>query len=119
MTKATSTLFTMIVRKGPYSGNMIPGDWIGETELQNFTEVVCDVIGNQVDPEDIEKIITVDLAKGTVVDVTAEVAELVWQDFDCNNLHAWNEMRQWLESFGHECDHLTGETQDIRHFYGL
>jgi len=110
--------FTIIVRKGPYSPNKIPGDWISETELQTFDQVVADVVGGQVDAEDIAKVLTIKLVDGTVTDVTAEVAEQVWQDYDANNHYAHNEMKAWLESFGHDCEHLTGETQDIRYFYG-
>ena len=112
-----TTTFTIIVRKGPYSPN-IPADWINETELQTFDEVVKDVIDGQIDAEDIAKVLIIDTAAGTVTDVTGDVADLVWQDYDANNLHAPKEVKAWLESFGHECDHLTGETQDIRHFYG-
>ena len=119
MTNLTNTTFAIIVRKGPYSGNNIPGDWISETPIQTFDEVVKDVIDGQVDAEDIAKVLVIDAAAGTVIDVTGDVADLVWQDYDANNLYAPKEVKAWLESFGHECDHLTGETQDIRHFYGL
>ena len=77
-----------------------------------------DVIDGQVDAEDIAKIVTIKLVDGTVRDVTAEVAELVWRDYDANNHYAFKEIKVWLESFGHDCGHLTGETKDIRHFYG-
>ena len=110
--------FTLIIRKGPYNERTTPTDWISETPIQTFAEVVKDVIDGQVDAEDIAKVLTIDPAAGTVTDVTAEVAELVWQDYDANNHYAYSEMKAWLESFGHECEHLTGETQDIRHFYG-
>jgi hypothetical protein len=119
MTKANSTSFAIIVRKGPYNEQTTPTDWIGETPLQSFDEVVCEVAGGQVDADDIEKIILIDLANGTANDITAEVAEQVWCEFDCNNVYAWKELKAWLEGFGHDCEHLTGETQDIRHFYGL
>jgi len=110
--------FTLIIRKGPYNERTTPTDWISETPIQTFDEVVKDVIDGQVDAEDIAKVMTIDLVAGTVVDVTAKVAELVWQDYDANNLYAHKEMKAWLESFNHDCEHLTGETQDIRHFYG-
>jgi uncharacterized protein with PhoU and TrkA domain len=110
--------FTLIIRKGPYNERTAPTDWINETPIQTFAEVVRDVIDGQVDAEDIAKVMTIDLAAGTVTDVTGDVADLVWQDYDANNLHASKEVKAWLASFGHEVDHLTGETQDIRHFYG-
>ena len=110
--------FTLIIRKGPYNERTTLTDWISETPIQTFAEVVKDVIDGQVDAEDIAKVMTIDLAAGTVTDVTGDVADLVWQDYDANNLHAHKEMKAWLASFGHEVDHLDGETKDIRHFYG-
>ena len=110
--------FTIIVRKGPYNERTTPTDWSSETPIQTFDEVVKDVIDGQVDAEDIAKVMTIDLVAGTVTDVTGDVADLVWQDYDANNVYAWKEMKAWLEGFGHDCEHMTGETQDIRHFYG-
>jgi len=113
-----TTTFTIIVRKGPYNERTTPTDWISETPIQSFDEVVAEICDGQVDAEDIAKVVTVNLTKGTALDVTAEVAEAVWRDFDANNVYAWEQMKVWLESFGHDCEHMTGETQDIRHFYG-
>jgi hypothetical protein len=108
----TPTTFTIIVRKGPYIANQIPGDWIGESWLQTYKEVVADIIGGQVDADAIAKVLTIDLTTGTVTDVTAAAAEDVWCDFDANNDFAWKEMREWLENFGHDCDHLTGDPDE-------
>lgn len=109
--------FTIIVRKGPYNERTTPTDWISETPIQTFDEVVAEICDGQVDADDIAKVVTINLTKGTALDVTAEVAEAVWRDFDANNVYAWKEMKAWLEGFGHDCEHMTGETQDIRHFY--
>ena len=43
--------FTIIVRKGPYNERTTPTDWISETPIQTFAEVVKDVIDGQVDAE--------------------------------------------------------------------
>lgn len=114
----TNTTFTIVIRKGPYSANKIPGDWMGETELQTLKQVINDIGEGQIDADDIRQIVEIDLVAGTSRDVTQFVAIEVWREFDCNNLFAWKEMREWLESFNLDCEHLTGETQDIRHFYG-
>lgn len=115
----TNTTFTIIVRKGPYSANKIPGDWMGETELQTTAQVITDIDEGQVDAEDIRQILEINTELGMVRDVTRYVALEVWQIFDAENRYAHNEMRAWLESFNLDCEHLTGETQDIRHFYGM
>jgi adenylate cyclase class IV len=91
---------------------------MGETEIQTTKQVIADIEEVQVDADDIRQIIEIDLVTGTARDVTQFVAIEVWREFDCNNLFAWKEMREWLESFGLDCDHLTGETKEIRHFYG-
>lgn len=111
--------FTLIIRKGPYNSRTTPVDWINETPIQTFDEVVAEICDGQVDALDIAKIVTINLTNGTALDVTAEAAEAVWRDFDANNVYAWQEIKAWLESFNFDCEHLTGETQDIRHFYGL
>jgi len=113
-----NTTFTIVVRKGPYNDRTIPGDWMGETELQTTAQVITDIGEGQIDADDIRQIIEIDLVAGTSRDVTQLVAIEVWRGFDCNNLFAWKEMREWLESFNLDCEHLTGETQDIRNFYG-
>ena len=40
------------------------------------------------------------------MDITAEIAKLVWQDLDSNDYAPHHELEQWLAGFGHDCDHL-------------
>ena len=68
--------FTLIIRKGPYNERTTPTDWISETPIQTFDEVVKDVIDGQVDAEDIAKVLIIDTAAGTVTDVTGVVLEI-------------------------------------------
>jgi hypothetical protein len=111
--------FTIIVRNGPYSGNKIPGNWISEAPIQTFDQVVSDILEGQVDADDIAKVLTIDIAAGTTTDVTGDIADLVFHDFDANNRYAWKKMREWLEGFGHDCRDLLGETRDISNFYDV
>ena len=90
--------------------------YINETIYPSIEAVIEEVAGGHLD--DIVQIIYVDVATGVSRDDTRKVALEVWRIFDANNQFAWKEMRDWLESFNLDCEHLTGETQDIRHFYG-
>jgi hypothetical protein len=110
--------FTLIIRKGPYNERTTPTDWISETPIQTTAQVIADIEEGQVDADDIRQIIEIDLVTGAARDVTQFVAIEVWREFDCHNTFAWKEMREWLESFNLDCEHLTGETKEIRHFYG-
>lgn len=114
----TNTALTIIIRKGPYNTTFAPGDWINETPVQTTAQVIKDIESGEVDADDIRQIIEIDLITGTARDITRHVALEVWQTFDASNIYAWKEMRDWLESFNLDCEHLTGETQDIRNFYG-
>lgn len=92
--------------------------FLNETIYPTTKEAINDIAAGQIDADTIVKIVEVDLEIGSSRDVSRFVAIEVWRMLDANNDFAWREMRDWLESFDLDCDHLTGETQDIRHFYG-
>ena len=92
--------------------------YLNETIYHTLEGVVEDVASGQIDAEDIAQIIFIDLTTGVSRDDTRKVAIEVWRVLDADNIYAWKEIRDWLESFDLDCEHLTGETQDIRHFYG-
>ena len=92
--------------------------FLNETMYATTKELVDDVASGQIDVDTIEQIINVDLTQGTSRDITKWVALEVWRVLDANNDYAWKEIREWLEGFSLDCEHLTGETRDIREFYG-
>lgn len=106
----TPTTFNIVITKHT------TGAFVQEHIYATTKELIDDVANGQL--EDIDSIINIDLTAGTSRDITKWVALEVWRVFDANNDYAWKEIRQWMEGFSLDCDHLTGETQDIREFYG-
>jgi hypothetical protein len=95
------------------------GPYVNETMYATTKEMIDDVASGQIDADTIEQIINVDLTQGTSRDITKWVALEVWRVLDANNDYAWREIREWLEGFSLDCEHLTGETGDLaRDFYG-
>jgi len=93
--------------------------FLNETIYATTKDAINDIAAGQIEAEDIYKIVEINLEVGTSRDVTSLVALEVWQIFDANNDYVWKEMRDWLESFDLDCEHLTGETGDLaRDFYG-
>jgi hypothetical protein len=93
--------------------------FLNETMYPTTKEAIDDIATGQIDADTIEQIINVDLTAGTSRDVTRFAAIEVWRILDANNDYAGKEMRDWLESFDLDCEHLTGETGDLaRDFYG-
>ena len=91
--------------------------YLNERIYATTKELVEDVAGGHL--EDIHQIINIDLVAGTSRDITKWVALEVWRIFDADNKFAWKEIREWMESFHLDCDHLTGEMGDLaRDFYG-
>jgi hypothetical protein len=109
----TNQTFTFVVTK--YK----TGFYLNEMMYPSTKAAIDDIALGQIDADTIERVIEIDLTVGSSRDVTRLCALEVWQILDANNEHAGKEMRQWLESFSLDCAHLTGDTKDIRHFYGL
>jgi hypothetical protein len=93
--------------------------YANETVYPTIEEVIADIASGQIDADTINKIIDINLTASTSHDVTQFVAIEVWRILDSNNDYAWRDMRNWLESFDLDCEHLNGETGDLaRDFYG-
>lgn len=93
--------------------------FLNETIYATTKDAIDDIAAGQIDAQDIYKIVEINLEVGTSRDVTRFAAIEVWRILDANNDFAWREMRDWLESFNLDCEHLTGETGDLaRDFYG-
>lgn len=73
---------------------------------QTTKAAIEDIASGQIDANSIEKIVENDLIAGTSRDVTRFVALEVWRIFDSDNYYPWKEMRDWLEAFSLDCDHL-------------
>jgi len=69
-------------------------------------EAIADIASGQIDAKGLEKIIENDLTTGIARDVTQYVAIEVWRIFDSDNCYPWKDMRDWLEAFNLDCDHL-------------
>ena len=66
----------------------------------------------------IDKII--ELSGGLLgIDITAVVAEQVWQGYNADDRKPHAELEDWLTDHGHSCEGFgVRQSQDIRHFYG-
>ena len=109
----TSTAFTFVIRS--YKNR----EYIDETLFASTRDAIADIVSGQIDADSIVSVIEIDLIAGTSKNVTGHVALEVWRSLDADNSFAWREMRDWLETFGHDCEHLDGESKDLaRDFYG-
>lgn len=96
----TNTNFTFVIAK--YKGK----EYLDETMYPTTKLAVEDIAAGQIDAENISKVVEINLATGTARDVTQHVAIEVWRIFDADHVYPWKEMREWLEGFKLETDHL-------------
>jgi hypothetical protein len=99
----TNSTFTFVIfnHKGK--------EYLNETMYPTTKEAIDDIAMGQIDADTIVRVVEVDLKLGSSRDVTRLVALEVWRIFDADNQFAWKEMREWLEAYNLDCDHLTGE----------
>ena len=83
--------------------------YLNETMYPTTKEAIDDIATGQIDADTIVKVVEINLTTGTSRDVTQNAAIEVWRIFDGDNYYPWKEMREWLESFNLDCEHLDGE----------
>jgi len=80
--------------------------WMDEQPFRSVEALVDWIYSMQIDnPNTIKAILWLDEV-GTWSDITAKVAELVWEIYDTGNEHCHRETVEWFKSFELPSDHM-------------
>ena len=92
--------FYLPIMEGPYSGKL-PGDWLTEGEIYIDTQTIAaDVASGQFEPAPPKMILEIDTDKGSVKNVTREIAASVGERSHYTAEAPYAALRSWLDQHG-------------------